>query len=118
MTPTGSTPSHWEPCRTGQLNPYKLAPIRIRFLRGTTICACQKPGSGALVETAVAMPLPSKVVGKLFRYGRRPLDGELITIRVELAGAESVDVDSGVELATVGLAAQSGGMVTTKKLLL
>src|SRR5688572_26617697 len=114
---TSSTPTHW-PRPTGQVHYFKLKPVRIRFLRGTRVCACQQPASGALVETRVAIPLHSKVVGNLFRYGRRPLDGELITIRIELSPAPSVDVDSGGEVTTLELESQAAGLVTKKKLLL
>jgi len=118
MPATSSSSQHWEQCPTDALYRFKLKPTRIKFLHGTTVCACMKPGSGALVETRAAIPLHSKVVGKLFRYQSRPLDGELITVRVDPVGSQSVDIDSGVAVTTLELEPQDTGLVTKKKLLL
>jgi hypothetical protein len=118
MPPPASASQHWEQCPTDSLYRFKLKPIRIKFLRGTRVCACLKADSAASVETRVAIPLHSKVVGKLFRYQSRPLDGELITVRVEPAGAQSIDIDSGNDVTSMELEPRDGGLVTKKKLLL
>jgi hypothetical protein len=112
-----STP-HLESRASGARHRFKLKRRTIHFLRGKMVCACQASGDGALIETRAVQPLHAQVVGKLFRYGRRPLDGELVTIRVDEAAAPAVEVDSGVEVVTLELEPQGAGFAAKKKILL
>src|SRR5687768_13323363 len=115
---SSATPSPGQSCPTGRLHRFKLKPVRLRFLRGPQICACQPAGSPLAIETRLAIPLHSAVIGKLFRYGKRPLDGELTTVNLTEGSAPSVELDSGAETIAMELKAHSSGLITSKKLLL
>jgi hypothetical protein len=68
------------------------------------------------VETPVALALDAAVVGRLHRYGRRPLGPELVAVRAP-AGVASVALQTGRGAATIAMRAGGSGAESEKKLL-
>ncbi len=68
------------------------------------------------VQTPVALTVDAAVVGRLHKYGQRPLAPELVTVRAP-AGVASVTLQTGSGTATVAMRAAGDGAESEKKLL-
>lgn len=87
----------------------------IHFLRGP-VCPCV--GVAGFHDTPVAMALPARVVGKLFQYSARPIDGELVQVRVRSATDTNLQIQSSAETLTLEVDAGVPNFGSRKKLLL
>jgi hypothetical protein len=114
-----STAPKRQPAATGRVHKFKLREQTIEFLRGPVICGCQgSPGDGAETVTRAVAPLAAKVIGRLFRYEKRPPSGLLTRIRVKGGSRTVATLASTQQTLTVDLEPQAGALVSKKKILL